>query len=130
MFKDGFVVPAGYQVAFSSYHHNMDPDLHPDPYTFDAHRHLRKRTGLDVHRFHFASVGEDMINFGAGRHACPGRFFAQETLKLMFVHLLMGYDFKHTDEGRKGPLFLPNNLFIVPNPALPVLFKAREAAVV
>jgi cytochrome P450 len=126
VFKDGFVIPKDYQVTFASHHHNMDPDVHPDPDTFDPHRHLRKRTGLDAHRFHFASVGEDIINFGAGRHACPGRFFAQETLKLMLIHLVMGYDFKLAEEGRKGPLYVPSNLFIMPNPALPVLFKARQ----
>ncbi|KAK4107310.1 cytochrome P450 [Canariomyces notabilis] len=129
VFKDGLVIPTDHEVAFPSYHHNMDPDMHPDAGKFDAHRHLRKRTGPDVHKFHFASVGEDLIGFGAGRHACPGRFFAQETIKLMFVHLLMGYDFQHTDEGLKGPLYLPNNLFIVPNPALPVLVKARAREV-
>jgi cytochrome P450 len=55
-------------------------NAHPD--TFDAQRHLHKREELDTHRFHFASVSDDMFNFGAGRHACPGRFFAQQTLKL------------------------------------------------
>lgn len=63
-------------------------------------------------------------------HACPGRFFAPETLKLIIIHLMMHYDFKHTDEGRKGLVYLPNNLVVIPNPALLVLFKAERGCVI
>lgn len=113
-------------MAFPSYHHGFDPVIHPNPDTFDAYRHLRKRKETDTHKFHFASVSEDMLNWGAGRHACPGRFFAQETLKLLLIHLLTHYEFKYTADSKETPRFLSNNLFCVPNPALPILFKERE----
>jgi cytochrome P450 len=115
-------------MAFPSYHHNFDTAIHSDPDTFDAYRHLRKRQESNTHKFHFASVSEDMLNWGAGRHACPGRFFAQETLKLLIIHLLTHYDFKHAEGTEEIPRFLPSNLFIVPNPALPILFKEREVS--
>lgn len=68
-----------------------------------------------------------MLNWGSGRYACPGRFFAQETLKLMIIYLLGHYEFKHAEETKETPKFLPSNLFIIPNPALPILFRERKA---
>lgn len=127
-FKDGLEIPSGFTMAFPSYQHNFDPAVHPDPNTFDAHRHLRKREDSNPHKFHFASVSEDMLVWGAGRHACPGRFFAQETLKLLIIHLLTHYEFKHQAGTELMPRYLPSNMFLVPNPALPILFKERKVS--
>lgn len=126
-FKDGLTIPPDTTLAFASYNHNFDPDVHEEPTKFDPKRHLRKRQGEDTRKFHFASVSEDMINWGAGRHACPGRFFAQETLKLMLVHFLTHYEFRHTDEGAKSPHYIPANLFCVPNPVLPIMIRESQA---
>ncbi|KAI0189877.1 cytochrome P450 [Astrocystis sublimbata] len=126
-FKDGLTVPAGTTLAFPSYHHNYDPEVHADPGSFDPRRHLRKREEAEnTHKFHFASAATDMMNWGSGRHACPGRFFAQETLKLMLVHLLMHYDFKHAEDMRETPRFISKNLFTVPNPTLPIMMRERK----
>ncbi|KAI1759967.1 cytochrome P450 [Hypoxylon sp. FL1150] len=127
-FKDGLEIPAGTTMVFPSYHHNFDPSVHLHPDTFDAKRHLRRRHESDTHKFHFASVSDDMLNWGAGRHSCPGRFFAQETLKLMMIHLLEHYEFRHAEETKEVPRFLSNNLFIIPNPALAILFRERRAS--
>ncbi|KAI1846208.1 hypothetical protein JX266_007733 [Neoarthrinium moseri] len=129
-FKDGLQIPAGTTFAFPSFHHNFDHTIHSKPEVFDAKRHLRKRGNLsDTHKYHFASTSEDSVNWGAGRHACPGRFFAQETLKLMLMRLLMNYDIKHDKTLEDTPRFLNHNLFVIPNPALPLLFKERKRAV-
>ncbi|KAK6064319.1 cytochrome P450 [Seiridium cupressi] len=129
-FKDGLQIPAGTTFAFPSFHYNFDPKIHSNPEVFDAKRHLRKRGNLsDTHKYHFASTSEDSVNWGAGRHACPGRFFAQETLKLMLMHLLMNYDIKHDKTLEDTPRFLNHNLFVIPNPALPLLFKERKRVV-
>ncbi|KAL9111457.1 MAG: hypothetical protein Q9227_004135 [Pyrenula ochraceoflavens] len=127
-FQDGLEIPAGFTMAFPSYHRNFDPDVHPDPNTFDAQRHFRKRQQFTTHKYHFASTAEDMLNWGSGRHACPGRFFAQETLKLLLIHLLTHYEFKHAPETKEEetPKYLPNNMFIVPDPALPILLTERK----
>lgn len=128
-FKDGLAIPSGATLGFPSYHHNVDAAVHPHPDAFDAKRHLRKREEEpgNAHRFYFASATDDMINFGTGRHACPGRFFAQETLKLMLIHLLTSYEFKHAaEETKETPRYVANNLFLVPNPKLPVLFREKK----
>ncbi|KAI1171802.1 cytochrome P450 [Nemania sp. FL0916] len=126
-FKDGLTIPAGTTLAFPSYHHNFDPEVHSNPEMFDPKRHLRKRQEIqNTHKFHFASAGSDMMNWGSGRHACPGRFFAQESLKLMMIHLLTRYEFRHTDDEKAVPRFISRNLFTVPNPALPILIRERR----
>ncbi|KAI1185708.1 cytochrome P450 [Nemania serpens] len=86
--KDGLTIPAGTTLQFLNYHYNFDPC-----------RHIRKRQVMEenTYRFHFASVANDMLNWGTGWHACPGRFFAQETLMLMIIHLLTHYELRHVE---------------------------------
>lgn len=99
-FKDGFHLPAGTQVSFASKQLNLDSEVHPNAHTFDPKRWLRKREDIDPTKFHFASVSDDSINWESGLHACPGRFLSQETLNLMFIHLLTEYDIKYVEEGQ------------------------------
>ncbi|KAM7185885.1 cytochrome P450 monooxygenase [Rhypophila sp. PSN 637] len=128
-FSDGFSIPAGATIAFLGYHQGHDPDFHPDPETFDPKRHLRKREAYDgdSQHFRFTSVADDLLHFGSGVHACPGRFFAQESLKLIMVHLLTNYDFKVAEKDERVPKMVVRNLVLKANMALPVLFKERKA---
>jgi cytochrome P450 len=127
-FKDGFSISAGTTLAFPSLPYNVDPQVHPDPETFDAKRALRKREGGENHKFLFGSASGDVLSWGAGRHACPGRFFAQEALKLVLIHLLTNYEFKHSAEGQKMPLYFPYELRVMPNDKVPVQIREREKA--
>ena len=34
------------------------------------------------------------MSFGFGRHACPGRFFAANEIKLILARLLLDYDIR------------------------------------
>lgn len=127
-FKDGFTLPAGVTLAFPSLHYGLDPDQHQNPEHFDFKRHLRKRQGRGNHKFIFGSASGDSISWGVGRHACPGRFFSQETLKLMFIRLLGQHDFKHSEAAQKMPLYIFHELFIMPNPTLPILIRNKKVA--
>ena len=40
------------------------------------------------------SVTKENMSFGFGRHACPGRFFAANEMKLIMARLLLDYDIK------------------------------------
>ncbi len=39
--------------------------------------------------------------FGFGRHACPGRFFAANEIKLVLAQLLLNYDMKLPEGAEK-----------------------------
>ncbi|KAF3803842.1 Cytochrome P450 monooxygenase ausG [Colletotrichum gloeosporioides] len=45
--------------------------------------------GID---FCFVSISPEILSFGHGKHACPGRFFASNEIKSALIHLLMKYD--------------------------------------
>ncbi|KAF7352017.1 hypothetical protein MVEN_01163900 [Mycena venus] len=63
------------------------------------------------------------LSFGLGRHACPGRFFAVNELKLMLAHILENYDLK-----LDGPTRPPNEWFgtlAAANRTAKVLFRKR-----
>lgn len=39
-------------------------------------------------------IHEEFLSFSLGKHACPGRFFAVQTMKLMLGYMLVHYDFE------------------------------------
>lgn len=122
-FQDGLSIPAGTQIGFANRQINLDEDTHKGAHVFDAERFSRKRRGDDANRYQFASVSSDSINFGAGAQACPGRFLAQDAIKLIFVHLLPNYDVKYVDKDQRRPADMPDNLLMLPNFATPIMFK-------
>jgi cytochrome P450 len=46
----------------------------------------------------FVSVSPQYHPFGHGRHACPGRFFAANELKLLLAYMIQNYDFEMLDK--------------------------------
>lgn len=124
-FKDGLHLPAGTQLTFATYPYSQDDDVHPNPAVFDAKRHLRKRRDIDADKYHFASTADKLV-WGVGPHACPGRFFAQDALKLIFIHMLTHYEFKWPEEGKCHPdPDTPENMSIMPDVTAPILFKEK-----
>lgn len=68
----------------------------------------------------------DYLIFGHGRHACPGRFFAVNELKLMMAHLLLTYDVKFADDRQVPPAPRWYGVHIIPNSKAEVVFCARS----
>ena len=63
--------------------------------------------------------------FGQGRHACPGRFFAVNEIKVMLAHVILTYDVKFGDEQKGPPPSWWYNESVFPDPTKEVLFRAR-----
>ncbi|KAF5372499.1 hypothetical protein D9758_005236 [Tetrapyrgos nigripes] len=102
-FSDGTVVPAGtFASAASNAIHN-DENIYPNANEFHGFRfaEMKSEEGEEMGQNMVKPNNEYMI-FGNGKHACPGRFFAVNELKLMLVHCLLEYDFKFED-GRTEP---------------------------
>ncbi|KID72759.1 Cytochrome P450 monooxygenase ccsD [Metarhizium brunneum] len=89
----GPTLPAGLIVAVDGQAINRNPDLWPNPDSFDMDRFykLRQKPGKK-NRFHFLTTGSDSPGWGDGTQACPGRFFATNTLKIALAHFLQNYD--------------------------------------
>ncbi|KAI4870598.1 cytochrome P450 [Hypoxylon rubiginosum] len=101
--SDGTVLPKGSRIMVAS--NFMDPTIYPEPEKFDAARFLkmRQQPGQE-HSWQFVSTSPAHIAFGHGQHACPGRFFASNEVKIALCHLLLKYDLQFLpNEGRPAP---------------------------
>ncbi|KAJ7271125.1 cytochrome P450 [Mycena rebaudengoi] len=125
---DGTVLPKGSVVAFAPrpLHHN--PDVYPDPLTFDPFRFSKLRTGdnavRDVQQS-FTNLSNDYIVFGLGKHGCPGRFFAALKIKVILSEILLNYDIAFPDGASTMPKQFAFNIFTVPSPTAKLVFTKR-----
>lgn len=107
--SNGQVIPADVIIELPACGVNADATVFPNPEKFDAMRwyNLRqskegssdgtsKLTGAKAAEVtagsQFVSVSPSSLTFGLGRHACPGRFFAANEIKMICAVLLMNYD--------------------------------------
>lgn len=47
-----------------------------------------------------ASLDEAFLGFGFGKHACPGRFFALNEMKIFIAHMIINYDLQPLSKKR------------------------------
>ncbi|KAI8946243.1 cytochrome P450 [Xylaria longipes] len=124
-FKDGVHVPAGTVVSFPNLRHNTDPSgtLGPDAGTFDGKRWVQRRFSLGMSKFQFASTAEDAFDWGGGPHACPGRFMAEITIKLILICLVTKYDMKLIEGGPERPAESRRFMDLTPDTSTPVMLR-------
>lgn len=124
--SNGQVIPAGVLIEAPSEAVNFDPALHDDPDTFDGFRFYKARQKGDtvkIARSQFVATNEEDLRWGLGKHACPGRFFAANEIKIIVSRLLLDYEIAMPDgltERHKQIEFEKN---IVPDPSKTLLFK-------
>ncbi|KAI0406366.1 cytochrome P450 [Xylaria palmicola] len=91
--SDGTVLPKGTRIAVVSDFKN--PTIYPEPEKFDAARFVKMRqTPGQENSWQFVTTSASHLSFGHGEHACPGRFFASNEIKIILCHLLMKYDWQ------------------------------------
>lgn len=105
--SNGQTIPAGVVVELCQGGVNFDDAIHDDPDVFDPLRYYKMRTtketrsGAQEAEFmannQFVGVGSSSLTFGAGRHACPGRFFAAHEIKMIMANILLHYEIKNAD---------------------------------
>jgi gliotoxin biosynthesis cytochrome P450 monooxygenase len=123
----GPTLPPGTLICVDVHHITTSKDLWKAPENFDGLRfdEIRKQPGME-NKYQFVSTGADSPGWGDGTMACPGRLFANSTIKVALAHLIMHYDFKHV-EGQNNLVktSLPNGSW---NPGLDtkILFKSRK----
>ena len=125
--SDGFVLPRGVDIAVPTAARNVSANLHENADKFDGFRFHRMRQGGGSSSYLFSSTSLELMTFGHGKYACPGRFFAGLQSKIILVHLLLNYDLKIAGDGGR-----PKNLYIAdasyPDPGLTILFKNRDSS--
>ncbi|CAG8960280.1 hypothetical protein HYFRA_00012800 [Hymenoscyphus fraxineus] len=121
-------LPAGTLICVDVHHINTSPELWENPEEYNGLRfhEIRKAPGMDS-RYQFVSTGADSPGWGDGSMACPGRLFANSTVKIALAHLIMNYDFKFANgEGKPAKSSLPNGSW---NPGLETTFMFRSRKV-
>ncbi|KAJ7185024.1 cytochrome P450 [Mycena filopes] len=128
---NGLVVPKDNCVGVSMHGLHFDPEYYPSPYEYDAFRFSRPReeAALSAEKVH---MNEDLVTtsvhwlpFGHGIHACSGRFFAANNVKLMLAHLLLNYEIKPFDVRPVNPSF--SDMQVVPRHAEMVIRRRVKA---
>lgn len=136
------LLPAGSLICVDAHSIASSPDLwkDPGPEVFDPLRFWKlSRRGQDHGHgdgesnnnkpYKFTSLGSDAPGWGGGSQACPGRFFAGNTIKLFLTKLLMEYDIGLA-EGEKKPSrsSMPNGA-VVPDMGAGILLRRRRGLI-
>ncbi|CAO2651171.1 Nn.00g094680.m01.CDS01 [Neocucurbitaria sp. VM-36] len=127
--SNGQYIPAGVVIEVPSTAIYADPTHYPDSTTFDGFRHYKLRrsgTSLDHARNQFVTTNETNLAFGYGRHACPGRFFAANEIKMILARLILKYDIKMPDGGTERHAQIEIGRSSMPNPGKTLMFKKVE----
>ncbi|KAK3349236.1 cytochrome P450 [Lasiosphaeria hispida] len=108
-------IPYGAKVGIASYGPHFDDDVygHKDasPFVFDPFRFTRPEVAYSVGNkkegappgLGFVTTTEYYMGFSHGRHACPGRFFANSLLKILLAQISMLYDVEPLTERPANP---------------------------
>lgn len=114
--SNGQVLPAGVIIEIPAYGVTRDEDIFEDANKFDALRFYRlreqsetfnksdrgKSTAVEAAAHNqFVSVSQNSLTFGYGRHACPGRFFAANEIKMIMARAILTYDIHNVGHSRE-----------------------------
>ncbi|KAG8157310.1 hypothetical protein KVR01_012694 [Diaporthe batatas] len=92
--SDGTLLPKGAFVGIST-NGLWDEENWKNADRFDGYRFLRMREmSGGENQWQLATPSQGHLAFGYGKHACPGRFFAAQELKIILCHILLEYDLK------------------------------------
>ncbi|KAF1962957.1 cytochrome P450 [Byssothecium circinans] len=96
--SNGQYIPEGVVIECAAYAISQDPEIYPDADKFDGFRFYKLREGgtaTDHARNQFVTTNEQNLTWGYDRHACPGRFFAANEIKMLVAKVLLNFDFKN-----------------------------------
>jgi cytochrome P450 len=122
--SDGTVVKKGSRIHVDT-HRMVDPAVYENPEEWKADRffELRSQPGKD-RITQLVTTSVDHMGWGHGDHACPGRFFAANEVKVALCHMLMKYDWKLAPGSDISTQFFGFNSRV--NPATKILCRRRE----
>jgi cytochrome P450 len=105
--SDGTVIPKGSRLMVANAF--RDPAHYKDPEKFDAFRFANARLEAgQANMWGHVTTTASHMGFGHGQHACPGRFFASNEIKVALCHLLLKYDFDFVDGKVPEPMRFEN----------------------
>ncbi|KAL0574343.1 hypothetical protein V5O48_007605 [Marasmius crinis-equi] len=126
VFTNGTVIPAGTLLATSPSALHFDETFYSNPFEFDGFRSYRERQLEGENLKHqMVTPGPNYVTFGAGKQACPGRFFAVNELKALMSHTLLNYDIK-LDDADAPPAAQEVSGRVLSDSTTKVMFRKRQ----
>ncbi|KAK7222842.1 hypothetical protein V2G26_010845 [Clonostachys chloroleuca] len=96
--SNGFHIPSGTTLEVATGAIAMDPEGFDHPKIFDGLRFWKKRQLENESVKHqFTSVSPRDLEWGYGRHACPGRYMAEVAIKLVMIQILLRFELKNPE---------------------------------
>lgn len=135
---EGVFLPRGASVAVSAYGIHNDESNYTNPAVYDALRYVTHRELVDAAEegrndayirkanCSMVSTSTTYQSFGHGRHACPGRFFASNELKLLLAYMVMNYEIEPLAQRPEGQWFATT---ILPPMTATIKVRRRKADV-
>ncbi|KAK4032898.1 hypothetical protein C8A01DRAFT_40658 [Parachaetomium inaequale] len=128
--SNGQVIPAGVVIEVPAAAISHDPEVFPDADKFDPWRFARLREQARAAgeaeaaaQNQFVSVNPNVLTFGFGRHACPGRFFAANEIKMIMANFVLAYEVRLPEGVSERYPNLEFGSSFVPDPTKQLLFK-------
>ncbi|RIB27735.1 cytochrome P450, partial [Gigaspora rosea] len=91
-FANGYQIPSGRIAYINLCDTNNDEELQgQNPTEFRAYRHLERNS-------YATKLERNFLAFGGGKHACPGRNFAVNQIKIFLHKILLKYDVRTNNE--------------------------------
>ncbi|KAK4669341.1 uncharacterized protein QC763_202100 [Podospora pseudopauciseta] len=127
---DGVVLPNGCHIQMATYAIGMDPEKNgPDPEKFDGLRQYNKRKLPGQEKIHrFTTTADNNLHFGHGKIVCPGRFFADHSMKMIAANILLRYDLQFPGGKKERPGNTSMYDVLIPDLGTCVEFRLREDA--
>lgn len=127
--SDGTYLPKGVLLAAPLMMFDLDPEFSEDPDTFDGFRFYNKnvtnRGEGQFEKFQCVTTSPSYLSFSHGKHACPGRFYAIDEVKLLLCHILLQYDIMYGEGNPRLPHKI-NGEAVNPDPAQKLSFRKIE----
>ena len=125
--QSGTFIPRGTFLGVATHDAHFDGDTYADPDKFDGFRFVKLKSQAVGNEKHFdlTTTAMEFLGFGTGAHACPGRFFAANEIKLILAHIVLNYDIK-LESGSVRPLNKNYKAACIPDPTIKLLFRKRK----
>jgi cytochrome P450 len=102
-----------------------DPAVYENPNKWDGYRFLKLRESAEgQHTAQLVSTSPNHLGFGHGQHACPGRFFAANEVKIIMAQMLLKYDFKLSDGAE--PKLRRSGFSVGADPTMKMMIRRRQ----
>ncbi|EED16415.1 cytochrome P450, putative [Talaromyces stipitatus ATCC 10500] len=126
--SDDTVIPKNSQICVSSLK-LWDSEVYENPDKFDGYRFYKMREQAEGQtKAQLVTTAPEYLAWGHGKHACPGRFFAANEVKIVLIYLLLRYDWRIADG--QTPQFRRNGFSLNLDQHLRMMIRRRQEEMV